>query len=174
MALLYTIQNMERIKIKIDCFSKEQIKEKLKQYGIRINHYAEEYFSHSNFSLEFMDNKLVVIASLKEIGFENGATLPELFNILPQTGLKPCSVETGLLLRLVWKNQPESQNNILSGTHEVPNKSVTVLSEFLEQNNSFPKGLYLRNVDVVLWLRGYICDLEYVFPGDALFAFEEM
>ena len=34
------------------------------------------------------------------------------------------------------------------------------------------KGLYLRNVDGKLWLRGYICDAAYRFPGDALFAFE--
>jgi hypothetical protein len=47
-----------------------------------------------------------------------------------------------------------------------------VLSEIIEQDDAFPKGLYLRNADGNLWLRGYICDDAYRFPGDAMFAFE--
>ena len=46
------------------------------------------------------------------------------------------------------------------------------LSELLEGDDAFPKGLYLRKVDGGLWLRGYVCDPAYRFPGDALFALE--
>ena len=81
----------------------------------------------------------------------------------------PC---TGLFLRLAWRDQPQSRNSVLSGTHSAPDLSVTVLSEIPEQSDAFPKGLYLRNVDGKLWLRGYICDAAYRFPGDTLFAFE--
>ena len=79
---------------------------------------------------------------------------------------------TALFLRLAWSDQPMSRNSVLSGTHEAPDRAVTVLSEILEENDTFPKGLYLRNVDGVLWLRGYTCDAEYRFPADTLFAFE--
>ena len=163
---------MRQITINTGLFSKDQIPEKLEEHGIRINGYAEEFFSHPRFSVEYSGRSTVTIASLREIGFENGATLEDIFQRLPQVGLKPCPAGTGLLLRLAWPDQPKSQNSILSGTHEAPNQAVTVLSEVLEQNDGFPKGLYLRNVDGVLWLRGYTCDSAYKCPGDALFAFE--
>ena len=71
-----------------------------------------------------------------------------------------------------WTDQPQSQNSVLSGTHSSPDGAITVLSELLEGDDAFPKGLYLRKVDGNLWLRGYVCDSAYRFPGDALFALE--
>lgn len=35
-----------------------------------------------------------------------------------------------------------------------------------------PRSLYLRKVEGVLWLRGYVCDAAYRWLGDDLFAFE--
>lgn len=64
------------------------------------------------------------------------------------------------------------EHGVLSGTHSSPDQAVTVLAELLEGDDSFPKGLYLHKVDGNLWLRGYVCDSAYRFPGDALFALE--
>lgn len=163
---------MRQITINADGYANDQIPGMLEERGICMNYYAEEYISHPRFSVHDSGCITVAIMSLQEIGFENGATLLEIHQRLPQVGLKPCSPGTGLLLRLAWFDQPKSQNSILSGTHEAPDQAVTVLSEPLEQSDDFPKGLYLRNVDGKLWLRGYICDSEYKFPNDALFAFE--
>ena len=143
----------------------------LEENGIRVNLSAEKIFSHPRFSAVLPEDTRVIIASLREIGLENGAALGEIFQRLPQAGLKPCSPGTGLFLRLAWPDQPMSRNSVLSGTHEAPDGAVTVLSELLEESDAFPKGLYLRNVDGVLWLRGYTCDAEYRFPADSLFAF---
>lgn len=151
---------------------KDQIFNKLEEHHICINRYAEVFFSHPRFCADHSERVTVSIASLREIGFDNGATLADIFQRLPEVGLKPCCPETGLFLRLAWTDQPKSGNTILSGTHEVPDQAVTVLSEIVEQDDAFPKGLYLRNVDGVLWLRGYLCDPEYRFPSDAMFAFE--
>lgn len=144
----------------------------LNENGIRVNPYAEKYFAHPRFSAVLAEETDVTVASLQEIGLENGAPLDEIFQRLPQIGLKPCSPGTALFLRLAWSDQPMSRNSVLSGTHEAPDRAVTVLSEILEEDDAFPKGLYLRNVDGVLWLRGYTCDAEYRFPADSLFAFE--
>ena len=113
----------------------------------------------------------VLIASLRELGLENGANLNDLFRHIPLIGMKACPPCTGLFLRSAWIDQPRSRNSILSGTHASPDQAVTVLSEILEQDDAFPKGLYLRNVDGDLWLRGYVCDQAYRFPPDAVFAF---
>ena len=165
---------MKQFILTIESLSPAQVQKKLDENHIFINHYAKQFFSHPLFSSGYTGTITVSIAALDEIGFENGATLDEILKRLPSIGLKPCPPDTGLFLRLAWLDQPQSQNSILSGTHRSPDQAVTVFSTFLEQNDDFPKGLYLRNVDGNLWLRGYICDDSYQFPKDALFAFESI
>ena len=70
-------------------------------------------------------------------------------------------------------DQVRSENSVLSGTHRAPDGAVTVLSEFIEEDDDFPKGLYLRNVDGALWLRGYICDKTHNWSLADVFAFEK-
>lgn len=163
---------MKRIVLETEPYMVNQIPSILKEHGISINHYAEMFFAHPRFSFGAPGKITVTIASLREIGLEDGATLNDIFMHISKMGLKPCLLSTGLFLRLAWTDQPQSQNSILSGTHDSPDHAVTVLSEILEQDTAFPKGLYLRNVDGNLWLRGYICDDLYRFSSDTLFAFE--
>ena len=164
---------MELITLNTSPFPKNQISHKLEVHSILINRYAEVFFAHPAFSTENTREMTIAIASLREIGLENGGTLNEIFRQIEKCGFKPCSANTGLFLRFTWKNQPQSQNSILSGTHGSPDQAVVVLSEPIETDDAFPKGLYLRNVDGRLWLRGYVCDSEYRFSGDDLFAFEK-
>ncbi len=154
--------------------TKDQALQKLKERGILINHYAEEFISHPCFSAGQPGEMTVTISSLKELGLEKGATFDELFQHIRGTRLKPCPPDTGIFLRLAWTDQPQSRNSVLTGTHNSPDRAVTVLSEKFEIDDAFPKGLYLRNVAGTLWLRGYVCDSEYRFPDDALFAFESV
>jgi hypothetical protein len=164
---------MEFITLKADPFPKNQILNKLKAHNILINQYAGEFFVHPTFSTEHTREMTIAIASLREIGLENGGTLNEIFQQIEKICFKPCPTNTGLFLRFAWKNQQQSQNSILSGTHSSPEQAVVVLSELIERDDAFPKGLYLRNVDGRLWLRGYVCDSEYRFSGNDLFAFEK-
>lgn len=163
---------MEFIMLKTNPFPKNQISHKLEEHNILINQYVEVFFAHPTFSTENTREMTIAIASLREIGLENGATLNEIFRHIKKSCFKPCPTNTGLFLRFAWKNQPQSQNSILSGMHCSPEQAVVVLSEPIETDDGFPKGLYLRNVDGRLWLRGYVCDSEYRFSGDDLFAFE--
>ena len=164
---------MKRIVLKTESLAADQIIRMLEENHILMNDYARMYIAHPRFFSRQSEEVSVVIASLQETGLETGATLNEIFRHIETSGLKPCSPETGAFLRLQWKEQPQSRNSVLSGTHSAPDSAVTVLSELLEEDDAFPKGLYLRNVDGSLWLRGYICDLTYRFPEDALFAFQE-
>ena len=164
---------MEFITLKRNPFPKNRISHKLEEHDILINRYAEVFLAHPAFSTENTREMTIAIASLREIGLENGGTLNEIFRQIEKSGFKPCPINTGLFLRLAWKNQPQSQNSVLSGTHGSPDQAVVVLSEPIETEDAFPKGLYLRNVDGRLWLRGYVCDSAYRFSGDDLFAFEK-
>lgn len=163
---------MKRFELDVEPLSADRIPALLEAHGIRVNRYAEEYFAHPKFSFSRPGKMTVVIVSLREIGFDGGATQDEISQRLPVLGLRPCPPGTGLFLRLAWTDQPKSRNSVLSGTHASPDRAAVVFSEFLERDDAFPKGLYLRNVDDVLWLRGYVCDASYRFPGEALFAFE--
>ena len=111
---------------------------------------------------------------LEEIGLKNGAALHEIFRQAKKIGCRPCPENRGLFLRLTWKSQPQSRSSVLSGTHRSPEQSVVVLSEEMERDDAFPKGLYLRNADGILWLHGYAYDPAYRFSGADLFAFEKV
>lgn len=111
---------------------------------------------------------------LEEIGLKNGAALHEIFRQAKKIGCRPCPENTGLSLRLAWKSQPQSRSSVLSGTHRSPEQSVVVLSEETERDDAFPKGLYFRNADGILWLHGYAYDPAYRFSGADLFAFEKI
>lgn len=164
---------MKKIILKIEPFPIDVIHKRLDAYGILTNDYAEEFFAHPCFKVGYPREISLTIALLEEIGLDSGAALNEIFMHIPKVNLKPCASSVGLFLRLAWLDQPQSQNSIISGTHSSPDMAVTVLSEILEEDDNFPKGLYLRNVDSNLLLRGYICDDEYRFPSDAIFAFED-
>ena len=164
---------MEFITLKRNPFPKNRISHKLEEHDILINRYAEVFLAHPAFSTENTREMTIAIASLREIGLENGGTLNEIFRQIEKSGFKPCPINTGLFLRFAWKNQPQSQNSVLSGTHGSPDQAVVVLSVPIETDDAFPKGLYLRNVDGRFWLRGYVCDSAYRFSGDDLFAFEK-
>ena len=51
---------------------------------------------------------------------------------------------------------------------------LTEVSEETKRDDAFPKGLYLRNADGILWLHGYAYDPAYRFSGADLFAFEKI
>lgn len=161
---------MLRISIERAPMTAEKSLRTLRERGILINRYAEMVIAHPCFSAAGPGETTVVIVSLKELGLERGASLDELFRHIEGTQFTPCPPDTGFFLRLAWTDQPQSQNSILTGTHGSPDQAVTVLSERLERDDAFPRGLYLRRVDGNLWLRGYVCDSAYRFPGDALFA----
>ena len=164
---------MKLFTLKPASFPKDRIPEKLEEHNICVNKYAEMFFSHPAFSTEQTREMIIAAASLREIGLENGGTLDEIFRRLELIGARPCPPNTGLFLRLIWKDQPQSRNSVLSGTHRSPDQAVTVLSEIPDRDDAFPKGLYLRHVDGRLWLRGYVCDPSYRFSGSDLFAFEK-
>ena len=151
-------------------FPKSCIRVILDQHEIMVNHYAREYFAHPGFVTEQAEETILTIVSLREIGLEHGATLAEISRQIEKKGFLPCLANTGLFLRLVWKHQQQSNNSILTGTHDAPDQAVMVFSELLERDDAFPKGLYLCNVNGQLWLRGYTCDSLYRFPADAMFA----
>ena len=171
--LVAQIQRKARVfSLEIEPFTTDAAWTMLAKAGVAINEYARRFIEHSSFPWSKPAARIRVIClTLREIGFPDGAVNAEIAAKLPELGLMPCSPCSGLFLRLAWWEQQASENAVLTGTHRSPDGAVTVWSEPLEQDDGFPKGLYLRNVEGTLWLRGYVSDAEHRWSGEDMFAF---
>ena len=162
---------MFEITLRAAAVPKDRMAAVLAENAIRTNTHAAAFLAHPELSPALGPEPLtVVIASLRELGFPNGATLEELLRQIPEQGRRLCPAVTGFYLRLAWREQRPSTNTVLSGQHRSPEGAVVVLSAPPERSDAFPKGLYLRNVGGELWLRGYICDFLYRYTADDFFA----
>ena len=157
----------------VDGIPRETMPSALESHGIQLNDYARIYMNHRDFQSGTTPHPVrMMVISLEELGLKNGATFPQIMDAAQKRGLHPCAPAAGVYLRLNLTKQKVSQNSILTGTHEAPEGAITVISRLLETDCSFPRGLYLRNVDGALWLRGYTCDDEYRWKPADVFAFE--
>lgn len=157
----------------VDGIPRRTIPSTLESYGIQMNDYARIYMNHRDFQTGTTPHPVrLMVISLEELGFKNGATFPEIIGAAQKRSLYPCAPAVGVYLRLNMTKQKVSKNSILTGTQEAPEGAITVISHLLEMDSGFPRGLYLRNVDGTLWLRGYTCDDEYRWKPSDVFAFE--
>ena len=133
---------MQEIGIQTYPIEKSKIPDVLKENHIHINPHARQYFQHSSFCAEDLPDRMdLVLCSLAELGLESGAVMDEIIEKARAAGLCFCHPCTGFFLRLQYACQPESADRVLSGTHRSPDGAVIVLSELLEQDDTFPKGL---------------------------------
>lgn len=58
-----------------------------------------------------------------------------------------------------------------SPKNQAPAGSLTIASKPINEDDDFPKGFYLRNIQGELWLRGYIADDLHVWNPDDFFVF---
>jgi hypothetical protein len=75
-------------------------------------------------------------------------------------GLRLCPLYLGAFLRLEYPDQPEGPY-------------LTIASPRPENDESFPTGFYIRNIDRSLWLRGYRVEGACDWPQDNEFVFLE-
>lgn len=132
----------------------------LNQHSVSMNEYAETLFAAPEFttSNEEYDIRIAVV-SLSEIGLPNGGVYTEIVDRALDLGLHQCPLEVAPHLRLHYLDQPEGPY-------------LTVSSQKLRAEDSFPNGLYLRRFDDRLWLRGYNSGPDNLYPPDfSSFAF---
>lgn len=158
--------------IQVGGLTKSELLRKLEQHSILLNKFAEKLFADDKFTVsdKIYSVKAVEI-KVRDLGFSEGATIPQLFKKVNQVGLKLCPLELGPHLRLEYLDQPEGHSGKPSLKHTAPYRSITIASEILSKDVDFPKGFYLRRIGGVLWLRGYIADNLHVFEPDDHFVF---
>ncbi|MFS0877390.1 helicase [Solibacillus isronensis] len=159
--------------IEVGGLSKAVLIQKLQQSSISLNQYGEKLLFDDRFTAtETTYNVEIVELSVRDLGFPNGASLPEIYKQANELGLQLCPPELGPYLRLEYADQVEGNSGNLSQKNEAPSGSVTIASEIISDEESFPKGFYVRKVDGVLWLRGYVADNLHVWNPDNRFIFK--
>ncbi|WP_176463548.1 helicase [Oceanobacillus manasiensis] len=158
--------------IEMGGLTKSQLNYKLQQHSISMNEFAEiliadEKFTASNTRCTVKTVELTVM----DLGFPKGATLPEIFGRVSELGLGLCPVELGPYLRLYYLNQPEGYKGKHIQPGQAPTGSITIASEVIREDDEYPKGFYLRNINGVLWLRGYVADDLHVWNPEDHFVF---
>ena len=145
--------------ITIGGIEKEQIIQKLSAAGVQFNQYANTLIDHPDFipSLKIERVKLVKI-TLSDLGLDDSCSFEEFSNKSIELGLKLCPLYLAAFLRLEYLNQPEGPY-------------LTVASQRPEKDVNFPNGFYLRNLENVLWLRGYRADGFSGWPESNEFIF---
>jgi hypothetical protein len=153
---------------------KPQLIELLTRSDVSLNDAARTLFA-SNLFTTLPDPILVscVELSVLDLGFDAGATFPELQQSAESMGYILPPVELGAHLRLQYSTQPEGHLGMPATEHKAPPGSITIASPPLAEDDSFPKGFYLRRINGVLWLRGYCSGLDHVWSPEDRLVFQQ-
>lgn len=144
----------------------------LRERGVHLNEAAEALFADARFTL-LVERTLVdlVVISVGELGFAEGATYDELTARALELGWVECPLELGPHLRLQLLDQPEGSSGVAPTAHRAPPGSITIASKPLDSAEETPCGFYLRRIDGVLWLRGYRSWPGHVWSPEDVFVF---
>ncbi len=139
--------------------AKEQLLLQLKEAGIKFNSYASTLFAHPTFSPSSDVEKVrLAKVTVAELGFTTPPLFQEIVEKAASYNLKLCPLELGPFLRLQYLDQPEGPY-------------LTIASTKPEKDETYPNGFYIRNLNKMLWLRGYCATDDYKWPVDREFIF---
>lgn len=147
--------------------SREEVLRRLETGHVQLNELARTFLSLAPIDRTAPRTVQVTVRTVAALGLAQGATLPQVLRAARAVGLGPCPAEVGPALRLLLREQPDAPDRVMS-QGRAPSGSLTVASDPLGEDDALPRGLYLRTVEGVDWLRGYRCDDEHLWsPEDA-------
>ena len=145
--------------ITIGGIGKEQLLQRLSEAGIQFNQYANILFDHPQFSPPTEGEKVKLVkVTLSTLELSDSCSFEEFSNRASVLGLKLCPLYLAAFLRLNYLDQADGPY-------------LTIATNKPETDKNFPNGFYLRNIENVLWLRGYKADGFDGWPGTNEFIF---
>jgi hypothetical protein len=136
---------------------KAQLLMRLEAAGVVLNEAARRLFADPRFTTSPAASSAdVVETSVAALGFPEGAAFEPIVERAAAQGLFLCPLELGPHLRLQWLDQAEGFVGQPASRHRAPPGSLTVASAPLADDDETPKGFYLRRIEGVPWLRGYL------------------
>jgi hypothetical protein len=159
-------------RIRVGGVSKKELLARLESAGVQMNADARDLFADERFETS-ADGTIVDVAevTVASLGFDDGATFGEFVERAARRALALCPLELGPHLRLQYLDQPEGSAGQPPSRHRAPHGSVTIASAPLSDDDTVPKGFYLRRIDGAPWLRGYRASPDHVYGPQDVFAF---
>ncbi len=152
--------------------TKSELLQELQRNAISMNEAGETLVASDQFTTsETRYSVTTVELTVGNLGFSRGATMAEIYTGAGVLGLDLCPLEVGPHLRLQYRDQPEGHWGQPVRHHQAPAGSITVASTPLTDDDDVPKGLYLRRITSVRWLRGYRSGPEHIWAPDDHFIF---
>lgn len=150
--------------------TKVELRARLEAAGVCLNEFARALFNDDRFvTLPAPAVVHTLELDVVGLGLAGGGTPETIRQRASALGLSPCPIELAAWLRLALLDQPESPVGDPPARDCAPPGSITVVSEALSDDDETPKGLYLRRVRGVLWLRGYRSSPGHVWsPTDRM------
>lgn len=119
--------------------SKKDLLEKLEK-EVKVTSWAKDVIEQNEFQLSDEEKTFdLVVRSVKDLGFENGATLKEIFERAKSRGLDLVHPEAAAQLRLDYTDQPEGE--YLEVAHEPITDSVGLPRLLFVDRHSDGRGL---------------------------------
>lgn len=136
---------------------KFQLIEELKSHNVHFNEYAQIIFDSQHFNIDHEVSEVSLVKmSIQALGFEDPCYYSVFIKKANELGLQECPMSVAAFLRLEHMDQEEGP--YLHVASKNPQDIV-------------PNGLYLRNFEGKIWLRGYRADDDYPHPTDREFIF---
>jgi hypothetical protein len=148
----------------------EELLRDLSEAGVNLNEHAKTLLLSDHFTATNPPQTVdLLLITVRDLGFADGATLPEILQQAQNSGLKSGPIDLAPHFRLQYLDQPD-------GEAGPPGKaapgSITVASAPISP--TVPRGFYLRAVSGELWLRGYRSDDDHLWDPEDRFAFITM
>jgi hypothetical protein len=136
--------------------TRDELLAALAHSGVRTNAYFQQLVSH--IVVAAAPRALtVVITSAAALGLSDGGTIADVIDRGRHHGLVPCPLEAALRLRLALTDDPADAR-------------ITVVSHRVVDDETFPRGLYLRRDGDGPWLRAFVASDDWVFRPEERFA----
>ena len=150
------------MKVEIGNHTNAELLQELKEHRVQFNPFALQLFEDQMIQTKQSAQTLsVLVTTPLDLGAPFGATLAELLEYAAQRDLEPCPLAVAPYL-------------LLQGISLTKDEYVTLASLPLAKEETYPRGLYLRKRDDGLWLRGYRCDDDFIFPPSMKFVFIDL
>ncbi|MER2295758.1 MAG: hypothetical protein ABS913_10645 [Desemzia incerta] len=152
--------------------SKADLIDKLQEKNVFLNDLGKQLLLDERMSVSKEVYLLKTIElTVGDLGFIEGAVLPDIYARSIENGLSLCPVETGPYLRLAYLDQPEGYTGKPVYERQAPYGSITIASEKIDKEEDFPQGFYIRKIEGNLWLRGYVADDLHIWNPNDRFLF---
>jgi len=137
----------------------DDFRKSLKDNGFSIGDHANDILGKPAFTVAAEEIELdLVVASVAEIGFKDGATREQIYARAKEHGLDLCPAEVGPQLRLQYKDQPNGE-------------WLIVAMEPIAGSVGYLQLFYVERDDSALWLYSFSDRPVHVWGSDARFVF---